>query len=70
MQTTTITCDCCGCEMEEPSELGLTGLLIVPSTVDDVDAAEGLEFEDICHKCAIALDDAINDVMLRRQSLE
>ena len=62
MQTTTITCDCCGNEMEEPNDSVLEGLL--------VDAmVNPIEMEDLCEPCSEALADAINTVLLRRQAL-
>lgn len=62
MQETTVMCDVCGVEMEVPTEMELSGILIKHG---DTILPE-INLEDICTPCSCALESAISDVILRR----
>ena len=69
MQETKVVCDCCKKKMEEPNEVELIGKFIkdgneVLGTDDEV---VELVLEDLCSPCASALEDAVSDVIKRRE---
>lgn len=69
MQETTVICDCCGEVMEEPTEVELSCKFIKPGNEDigSDDEVMELVLDDLCHGCASALEDAISDVLKRRE---
>ena len=68
MQTTTVTCDCCGNDIEgEESDFNLSACL-AQDTKEAMEARE-IDLEDLCVGCANALYEAIKPILLRRQEL-
>lgn len=68
MQTTTVTCDCCGNDIEgEETDFNLSACL-AQDTKEAMEERE-IDLEDLCIGCANALYEAIKPILLRRQEL-
>lgn len=65
MQETTITCDCCGKEMEEENHFELKGVLSQEGASKEIDESKTLDLEDLCEPCASAIFEAIDKVHQR-----